>query len=78
MSTSSDEAWKEREAAVLALGAIAEGCINGLFPHLPEVIFSFLILIALSYEVDFLAYIIMGENAMMFLLSFKDILLITV
>lgn len=45
LSTTSDEAWKEREAAVLALGAIAEGCITGLFPHLPEVYFSFLILI---------------------------------
>ena len=37
LSNSGDEAWKEREAAVLALGAIAEGCINGLYPHLPEV-----------------------------------------
>lgn len=36
LSTSGDEAWKEREAAVLALGAIAEGCINGLYPHLSE------------------------------------------
>eukprot|EP00252_Welwitschia_mirabilis_P011248 TRINITY_DN2531_c0_g1_i2.p1 TRINITY_DN2531_c0_g1~~TRINITY_DN2531_c0_g1_i2.p1 ORF type:complete len:886 (-),score=195.35 TRINITY_DN2531_c0_g1_i2:941-3598(-) len=34
--------WKEREAAVLALGAIAEGCINGLFPHLQEMV-SFLV-----------------------------------
>ncbi|CAN4107327.1 unnamed protein product [Withania somnifera] len=42
LSTTSDEAWKEREAAVLVLGAIAEGCINGLFPHLSEII-SFLI-----------------------------------
>ncbi|OVA15947.1 Importin-beta [Macleaya cordata] len=37
-----DVAWKEREAAVLAFGAIAEGCINGLYPHLPEIV-SFLI-----------------------------------
>ncbi|XP_015059174.1 transportin-1 isoform X2 [Solanum pennellii] len=42
LSCSNDEAWKEREAAVLVLGAIAEGCINGLFPHLSEII-SFLI-----------------------------------
>ncbi|CAN4112585.1 unnamed protein product [Withania somnifera] len=42
LSTTSDEAWKEREAAVLVLGAVAEGCINGLFPHLSEII-SFLI-----------------------------------
>ncbi|CAL0320622.1 unnamed protein product [Lupinus luteus] len=37
-----DEAWKDREAAVLALGAIGEGCINGLYPHLPEIV-AFLI-----------------------------------
>ncbi|KAJ7978654.1 transportin 1 [Quillaja saponaria] len=42
LSTSGDEAWKEREAAVLALGAIGEGCIIGLYPHLPEIV-SFLI-----------------------------------
>ncbi|KZV42117.1 Importin beta-2 isoform 2 [Dorcoceras hygrometricum] len=42
LSTGSDEAWKDREAAVLALGAIGEGCINGLYPHLSEII-SFLI-----------------------------------
>ncbi|KAH0892180.1 hypothetical protein HID58_054609 [Brassica napus] len=28
ISTSGDETWKEREAAVLTLGAIAEGCFN--------------------------------------------------
>lgn len=42
LSTNGDEAWKEREAAVLALGAIAEGCISGLYPHLPEIV-TFLI-----------------------------------
>ncbi|GMN38220.1 hypothetical protein TIFTF001_007452 [Ficus carica] len=42
LSASSDEAWKEREAAVLALGAVAEGCISGLYPHLTEII-AFLI-----------------------------------
>ncbi|KAG5406359.1 hypothetical protein IGI04_012478 [Brassica rapa subsp. trilocularis] len=36
ISTSGDETWKEREAAVLTLGAIAEGCFNGLYPHLSE------------------------------------------
>ncbi|KAL7237320.1 hypothetical protein ACSBR2_003583 [Camellia fascicularis] len=38
LSTTDDVAWKEREAAVLALGAIAEGCINGLYPHLLEIV----------------------------------------
>ncbi|KAL4609820.1 hypothetical protein ACB092_08G008400 [Castanea dentata] len=42
LSTTGDAAWKEREAAVLALGAIAEGCINGLYPHLSEIV-TFLI-----------------------------------
>lgn len=37
LSTINDETWKEREAAVLALGAVAEGCITGLYPHLSEV-----------------------------------------
>ncbi|KOM36413.1 hypothetical protein LR48_Vigan02g256300 [Vigna angularis] len=36
LSAGGDDAWKEREAAVLALGAIGEGCINGLYPHLLE------------------------------------------
>lgn len=40
LSAGGDDAWKDREAAVLALGAIGEGCINGLYPHLLEV-FSF-------------------------------------
>lgn len=39
LSTSSDADWKDREAAILAIGAVAEGCIGGLYPHLPEVIF---------------------------------------
>ena len=30
------EHWKIREASVLALGAIAEGCMDGVVPHLPE------------------------------------------
>ncbi|KAJ4715946.1 transportin 1 [Melia azedarach] len=42
LSTSGDEAWKDREAAVLALGAVAEGCINGLYPHLSKIV-AFLI-----------------------------------
>ncbi|KAL9092150.1 MAG: hypothetical protein Q9165_004583 [Trypethelium subeluteriae] len=28
--------WPNREAAVLALGAIADGCMEVVFPHLPE------------------------------------------
>ena len=28
--------WPNREAAVLALGAIADGCMDVVFPHLPE------------------------------------------
>ncbi|GAB2261870.1 hypothetical protein Droror1_Dr00002867 [Drosera rotundifolia] len=42
LSSTDDESWKEREAAVLAIGAVAEGCINGLYPHLPEIV-AFLI-----------------------------------
>ncbi|WEW54670.1 hypothetical protein PRK78_000090 [Emydomyces testavorans] len=30
--------WTNREAAVLALGAIAEGCMDSVTPHLPELI----------------------------------------
>ncbi|KAK8467319.1 hypothetical protein PHAVU_007G017800 [Phaseolus vulgaris] len=42
LSAGGDDAWKDREAAVLALGAIGEGCINGLYPHLLEIV-AFLI-----------------------------------
>ncbi|KAL0393479.1 UNVERIFIED_CONTAM: Transportin-1 [Sesamum latifolium] len=42
LSATGDEAWKDREAAVLALGAVGEGCINGLYPHLPQIV-AFLI-----------------------------------
>ncbi|KAL0373186.1 UNVERIFIED_CONTAM: Transportin-1, partial [Sesamum calycinum] len=42
LSATGDEAWKDREAAVLALGAIGEGCISGLYPHLSQII-AFLI-----------------------------------
>ncbi|GFS34668.1 transportin 1 [Actinidia rufa] len=42
LSSTDDAAWKAREAAVLALGAISEGCINGLYPHLSEIV-TFLI-----------------------------------
>ena len=48
LSASGDEAWKEREAAVLTLGAIAEGCFNGLYPLLSEAS-PFLILNHLIY-----------------------------
>jgi transportin-1 len=30
--------WEHRESGILALGAIAEGCIEGLSPHLPQLI----------------------------------------
>ena len=30
--------WPNREAAVLAIGAMAEGCMNAVQPHLPELI----------------------------------------
>ncbi|RAL39765.1 hypothetical protein DM860_003298 [Cuscuta australis] len=45
LSTTDDASWKEREAAILALGAVAEGCINGLYPHLSEIIGFLIILI---------------------------------
>lgn len=32
------EEWPHREAAVLALGAVAEGCMETVEPHLPELI----------------------------------------
>ncbi|CAZ80855.1 unnamed protein product [Tuber melanosporum] len=30
--------WPYREAAVLALGAVADGCLEGVVPHLPDLI----------------------------------------
>lgn len=33
-----NEDWTYRESAILALGAIAEGCIEGLEPHLPQLV----------------------------------------
>lgn len=30
--------WEIKESAILALGAIAEGCMGGMVPHLPELI----------------------------------------
>lgn len=32
------EDWRYRESGILALGAIAEGCINGLEPHLSQLV----------------------------------------
>jgi hypothetical protein len=37
LSATKDSAWEEKEAAILALGAVAEGCISGLLPHLAQV-----------------------------------------
>ncbi|XP_065865178.1 uncharacterized protein [Euphorbia lathyris] len=31
------EAWKDREVVVFVLDVVAEGCINGLYPHLSQV-----------------------------------------
>lgn len=42
LTNSTDPGWKEREAAVLAMGAVAEGCINGLLPSLAQIV-SFLV-----------------------------------
>ncbi|OEL22827.1 Transportin-1 [Dichanthelium oligosanthes] len=42
LARTDDDSWKERETAVLCLGAIAEGCIAGLYPHLPQIV-AFLI-----------------------------------
>lgn len=42
LARTDDNSWKERETAVLCLGAIAEGCISGLYPHLPQIV-AFLI-----------------------------------
>ncbi|KAG0590810.1 hypothetical protein KC19_1G128300 [Ceratodon purpureus] len=33
-----DARWEEKEAAILALGAVAEGCISGLLPHLAQIV----------------------------------------
>eukprot|EP01135_Chromosphaera_perkinsii_P010674 Nk52_evm74s2192 gene=Nk52_evmTU74s2192 len=34
----SSQDWLERERGILALGAIAEGCMHGMVPHLPELV----------------------------------------
>jgi hypothetical protein len=33
-----DISWEEKGAVVWSLGVIVEGCINGLFPHLQEIV----------------------------------------
>jgi transportin-1 len=30
--------WEIKESGILVLGAIAEGCMTGMIPHLPELI----------------------------------------
>ncbi|RKP06775.1 Transportin-PC [Thamnocephalis sphaerospora] len=30
--------WKERESGILALGAVADGCMDGMRPHLPTLV----------------------------------------
>lgn len=32
------QTWEVKESGILALGAIAEGCMSGMIPHLPELI----------------------------------------
>lgn len=38
MTNLKHEEWQYREAAVLALGAVAEGCIDVVTPHLPDLV----------------------------------------
>lgn len=38
LSKPGDEHWKEREVAVLAMGAVAEGCISALLQFLPDLV----------------------------------------
>ena len=38
----SSQDWLVKEAAILALGAVSEGCMHGIAPHLPQLV-SFLI-----------------------------------
>lgn len=33
-----DMNWLVKESAILALGAVSEGCMDGMIPHLPELI----------------------------------------
>lgn len=37
LSQKDPEQWKQREAGVLALGAVSDGCLDGLLPLLPQV-----------------------------------------
>ncbi len=37
-STPQAEDWRERESAILALGAISEGCHRGLVPYIGELV----------------------------------------
>lgn len=39
------KAWWERESSILAIGAIAEGCLNGLVPNLPVIVPYFITLL---------------------------------
>ncbi|KAJ5488269.1 Armadillo-like helical [Penicillium expansum] len=38
METLRHEQWPNREAAVLTLGAVADGCMDAITPHLPELV----------------------------------------
>jgi transportin-1 len=50
------ENWKIREASVLALGAIAEGCMDGVVPHLPE-LYPYLLSLLHDPKVRFLPFL---------------------
>ena len=38
LSYSKDTSWRARESAILALGAVADGCEQGLLPYLSDMI----------------------------------------
>eukprot|EP00116_Pleurobrachia_bachei_P000976 sb/3461238/ len=38
MQTLSNAEWEVKELGILALGAVAEGCMNGIMPHLPQLV----------------------------------------
>lgn len=38
MAQADDESWKERGRTVMSIGAVAQRCITGLDPHLPQIV----------------------------------------
>lgn len=47
------EQWELKEAGILALGAVAEGCWSGIEPHLPELVPYLLRVRRCSYVLSF-------------------------